>query len=670
MPLSKSAKTNSVCVLSATGILRCLLLAFILLSCGGGGGDGSSTADNPDGNTPTGGTVSLGAFNSLGLVTDTSGQPVNFAVISDASGVSTQTTSSGGAFFGEMAGATGDWVKVSADGYADTYTNSLGEANGARIFETRLTPLGDSVEFVPGTAGALSHGNLSVQLPAGLFASGATVAVTDIAPQDMDASYAPLSNGIFHPFLRTFSITATDADGDPALFADGQTMAVTITLPSAVTTVPLLAYFDATTGKWQELADSCNLVDPTTMSCDLPHLSVLGVGGDAANAGGTPSMPYPNPATRAEAKANIRYGMAVKAEGINSGDEVMEADGQEIMTIGAAQYVDLARQYAAGHDKDETGKFALIDAAAVHAMINGHDGTFDELMSEAATIADNIGKELLKEPGCGNVLEMMQSMAQIYSLNGSMAVYDDLETRVQEAIDTCDPWIGKIYVTYTLADELPLVPDFHKQGGGPWTEVHKVWLFSDPSTAQGDPPVYTLSGHAVVDVSMAETTYRTELPSGGSCPVGWNDYRLSATPESAEISLAIEGKYSPEGTGFDITAVQRAVLTGGDVDLTWTSMVHTYIITNSQCSLAEFEEGPTPYVTGYLSFIGDTSIQPAPPITLEEMLNTGYKRSSEVTESIYGMKTFPLSIPEITLPWSAVTSVKVTWDFTHIKQPQ
>ncbi|MBU0484894.1 MAG: hypothetical protein KKB30_10320 [Proteobacteria bacterium] len=673
---------NREWLLSVRNIIACAVLCMLLFGCGSGSGKSTTPTTTDDTTDDTGGTgspASLGTYNALGLITDTSDQPIDFAVIGDDSsgvaGASTQSTSSGGAFYGEMGTEASGWVRVSADGYAETYTKSLGTVNSVNIFTTRLTPLGASTEFEPGTAKSLSHNNISIELTDSLFAAKTTVELTEIPPQDMDASYALMSTDIFRPFLRTFSITALDADGVPATFVTGQNLPVTITLPAAVSTPPPLAYFDGTSGQWQEVANICTLVDSTHVTCNLPHLSVWGAAGAAATgagvaatADGEPTMPYPNATTRAQAKANIRYGMAISAQGQRAGDDDLVNTGETIMAQGAAQYVSMAQQYAANHQRDETGKFALIDAAVVSALVSGYDGTFDELMNEATTIAENIGTDLLAEPGCGRIREMLQSAAQIQTLGGSETLFDQLLDKVRDAINTCDPWLGKINVTFNLAGSLPGLSEFINQGGGAWTETHDVRLYADPSTAGNtDPPVYTLTGDDIVEIAMPETIYR-ETITNSDCPDGFTQFILFSTPQSASINLAVDGTYSPEGSGFAISSIKKAVLGGVDsIDLSWSSLLRTYI--GDQCSLYE-SPAESGYKTGYESLIGDSGIQPTAPITLQEMLNNGRKYSSPITETVYGSKTVQLSIPEVTIPWAAVQSARVYWHFTHIKPQQ
>jgi len=213
----------------------------------------------------------------MGLVSDTSGLPINLAEISSGStsnGSYFILTSSAGAFYGDVGIVTDKWIKVYADGYAETYTNSLGTANSINIFETRLTPLGVWKIFTSGVASSVSHGNVNVELPAGLFAANATVSVTDVAPEDLDASYALMDDNVFYTFLRTFSVTALDGNGSHVSFVAGQVMPVTINLPQSVAAPPPLAYFDAENGVWQEVDNICTLDDSTHMTCNLPHLSV------------------------------------------------------------------------------------------------------------------------------------------------------------------------------------------------------------------------------------------------------------------------------------------------------------------------------------------------------------------------------------------------------------
>lgn len=612
----------------------------------------------------------LGTFNTLGIVTDAADQPINFATVT-TSGPSGYTleTSSGGAFYGNMGTEASGWVHVFADGYAETYTTGLGDVNGVRIFETRLTPLGAWREFKHGTADTVAHESISVELPADLFAANTTVTVTDVAPENLDASYALWDDNIFYTFLRTFSITAQDENGNPAPFADGQIMPVTITLPQSVTVPPPLAYFDAESGVWIEVDNICTLDDNTHMTCDLPHLSVWGTAGQAAAGGGTPrTLPYPNPTTRAQAKANIRYGMAVTAEGMRSGDADMQADGEAMMAQGRDQYVQLSEAYAwAFHSKDESGKMALLDASAVNQLLGGSSVKSQQLNNDAGTIAENIGKELLKKPGCGKVREMMQSAAQIQLLNGSSPVSDDLLEKIDIAINTCDPWLGKISVRYYLADAMPLIPDYNRQDNVAWTESHDVALFSDPSSKTGDPAAYILTGDDMVDISMPETVYKTFLPIL-DCPDGFDEYTLFSSPAPASINLAIDGFYSPDSYGFLINSIEKAVLGGDTIDLTWTQLTRTYNVPG--CVLAEFPQGPSSYVNGFESLIGSVSIQQNTPITLQDMLNNGSRYSSDVHETIFGKKTIQLSIPEFTIPWAAVQSVSVNWRFTHIKQQQ
>jgi len=669
--ITKNHLTRALYVIAA---VVCSGMFVFLFSCGGSsGGSSSDTPDNLADNTSgdTGSRPSLGEYNAMGLVTDISGQPINFAAISnpgnDTTGATKQLTSSGGAFYGDMGAATDGWVHVSADGFAETYANSLGTVNEVSIFKTRLTPLGASTEYKPEIAETLSHGNISVQLPAGLFASETSVEATDISPQNMDASYALMDDDKFHPFFRTFSITARDADGVQVSFASGQNLPVTITLPEAAITVPTLAYFDGAAGKWQEVPDICILDDSTHITCNLPHLSVWGAAGEPSSTPGEASMPYPNPQNTAEVKANIRYWLAVTAQGLKTGDDDLANTGRLMTEEQRVKYVQLAREFAKNHQRDEEGKFALLDASAVSQHLGGYEDAL-ELNGEAATIAENIGVDLLKEDGCGRIRELMQSAAQIQLLGGSTSLSFDLLDKVAEAIDTCDPWIGTISVTFKLAETLPGLSQYKNQGGGAWTEKHDVRLFVDPSSGgSGNTPVYTLTGDDVVDISMPETVYRDTLPVSG-CPDGFNDYTLSSFPESDRIILAVDGTYSPDGLVFDIAGIKTAVLGSADgVDLVWSTLLRTYI--GDACTLYEYPL-ESEYKPGYESLIGDSGIQHIPPITLEEMLNTGYKRSSAQTESIEGYKTIELSIPEITIPWAAVQSARVTWQFTHIKQPQ
>lgn len=628
----------------------------ILLLLGGGDESGNS--------------VDLGKYNAMGLVSDTYGQPINLAEISSGSnsnGPIFILTSSGGAFYGDVGTATDKWIKVSADGYAETYTNSLGTVNSINIFETRLTPLGAWKIFTSGVASSVSHGNVNVELPAGLFAANATVSVTDVAPEDLDASYALMNDNMFYTFLRTFSVTALDGNGSYVPFVDGQFMKVTIKLPQAVAAPPPLAYFDAENGVWQKVDNICTLDDSTHMTCNLPHLSVWGAVGEAATTAGVPVPPFPNPNTRAEARANIRYGMSVAAQGEKTGDADMHQTGLEIMYDGRDKYVQLAEKYAANHQRDESGKMALLDAAAINDQFSGSAQVTHDLVRDAVTISENIGKDLLEGSGCGKVREMMQAAAQIEYYGGSIAVRNDLLEKINTAKATCDPWIGQISARFFLADAMPLVPDYNRQDNAVWTETHDVILSSNPSSGTGDPATYTLTGEDNVNISLPETIYETTFPVS-SCPDGFDRYTLYSSPESSAIDLVINGFYSPLGSGFTINNIGKAA-GGANIDLLWSSLTRTYIYENG-CTQSDYKEGPNPYINGYGSLIGNPSIQAAVPITLQEMLNNGKTYSTDISETIYGIKIIQLSIPEYMIPWSSVQNVYVSWKFTHIKQKE
>lgn len=622
-----------------------LILFFSILAltaCGGSSGDSNTS---PDPTTPP--TFILTPYNTIGLVTDLDGNGISFARVKGESvSAPLLESSSQGVFYGDMGVAADGWLQITANGYAQNFFQSSGKLNDIQIFAAQLTPVGAWYQFEAGNTKTISHSNISAELPADLFTTDEVIVeVTDALPQHVGASYALTSENEFIQFLRMFSITARNLDATPVAFSAGAMMPVTITLPASVANTPPLFYFDVSSGFWQIIANACSLNDDTHMVCNLPHLSVFAVGGESQAA----ELPYSDPASSAESAANINHARALLAEAQANGSDTSEANNLlliavELDSIQASEYA-LANQ-------NEKGKMRLMAAAAIRASVNL---SYDSLLSDVLNIAENIAQNFLDDDSCGKVEEMKAAMAQLETLDSDSGRFDKLEQKIATVIASCDPWIGKVTVSFY---RLPVTFDgFIELGGMSWSEQHDITLLIDPDSASGNPPQFMLSGKDEVLLKMLQVQYVKQ--EAGSCGMNRTEIKLFADPQVAMGRLNISGWFDSNGKKFSFNPFTTPL-----ANLMFSIWSYSY---DADCHLIVTPSPDIPYATGYGSIISMHGIDFTSAITLQEMLNNGHKYSTDKRDTVEGIRIVPISIPA-SIPWSALSFMQVQWHFTHDKK--
>jgi len=580
----------------------------------------------------------------MGLALDAgTGQPVANALFGLGSNFtgSVLTSDPNGAVFGRSSPGTG-WIQVHADGYAETYTKSLGSLNGVEMGEARLIPVGDAVQHDIGMTGSLTHTGVSASLPPSLFgASGVHVSLTSINPPQLDAGYALFSgSNQFRQFVSTFTITAEDASRNAVPLAAGQAMPVTITLPGNYTTPPPLAFFDPAVGNWQIVPGACTLTDPTHMQCNLPHLSTYGVAGGASPA----TLPNPTPTSYEQALANGRYALEVMADAQANGGNTAAA--QALIDQSAAQIEQQATQYAQQHP-DMSGIQRLLEAEAINQLMGRT--TVNDLIGQSLNILEQMAQALLNKPGCGHPVELVNMAARLELLGSGSGRSELLIDKLRNSLTQCDLWYGT--VRYMLTNKGALLPGVfpYFAGAKHWYETHNLQINIDPNTG----PVFVVNGQDAAATEGSAVKYRE--PDNTGCAPQWVQSSIYLTPDPGNVINTFDGTYTQAG-GFQFNPGVR--LTGS---LNWHHDVWQHIIMNPATCVPtdlRFPGTPLPYPT-YLE-TGGAEKGCTPVVTLTDMFAAG------------GRSTLPNGMGVIrnytkqSCTHLPVNNALVTWSFVHV----
>ena len=648
-----------------------LLSAFTLTilglnSCGGEGGGGSTGGPVVPIVPVVPGTTTFDTGDILALVLDPDGSPVRNASL----GGNAASTDSNGVAFGTVTETASGWVELQAQGYATGYAKQAGNAlNGKKLFDTRLTPVGDSVihDMSDDDTLSVSDGTNVITeavLSAALFAvDEVTVSLADIRPIDVGPLFSPLSNAAVLYLQKAFWLDAKDNDGQTVLFDSGQTVDVNIRDEGALPDDPTMARFNPDTGVWDVVAGPCARLDPSHIQCTLSDFALFGLFDITAPTFSAPSplqallthlLPDPTETAYQNAYANF------ECEWIATCNAPPNA---------VDDYAAAAQDYAAVHP-NESGKMRLI---TTQAQIDSFFPTNNiDLMPDAINIWNELVKDLLaSDPDCEEIdeLKALEAQRQAFLSGYSTTQADALQSKLEELEVKCKVrWEGTVYYNFLLEDTWPGLPSYEIWPSSPrmWQETHHISMAAEIDPVTGA-LTGNIDGHDFVDVTLLELMYRWDL-GDNSCGPNHSDIEM---PQMATgvggfapvntLFFDFTGTY--DGTSFTVGTILLDTTNSSTIVINRRQYTEFWNENPSCVQIVDDEQLSTP-VSSYKGMLagGFTTSGPDSP-NLETMLNSGTVTTDGDVVTISGKQTITVTLPPGIYPF---TKASVSWQFKNV----
>ena len=648
MKTTGKRQTNLWLILFLIGVMSFSLIT----GCGGGdggGGDedgGDDSADIPDD------TIQPPAYltgNDMLIALDTYGNPIPNALVGE-----NDMTDGNGVIVSDFETSAEGWLNVSAPGYTSGYADAA-ENNGIRVFEIRLTPVSASVNLATGDAKTLYVGNsedplYSTALNASDFETQPViVSLTSINPIYVLPLFAPLSTGEDLTLQKVFAVEAADSEFESIALKGGSAITIRIKDDGELSDDAVLAYFDLQNGQWKVVTGGCVRDGSNHFNCTVALLSPLYGLFDAQEAG------YLTTAFQiaededvtddlgddwSKANQNVRGRVNDLADCVAAGTCDPTKDSQMIAAVNAM--VAAARKYAAAN-QNEKGKMALM-AAQDRAAILGFSEIARELAPEVEAITNKLGLDYVNNGNCGRITEMLHIERQFQLLGGDANILSQLQQKLEDYFQTCDLWVGRISYYYWNGSSDPCNGDL-AGGSGVWIENHHVRIPTHVKT-------HAVTGEDKVTLAFPEVSFNT----GGDCPSTTKTYY--GNPSSASLFLSFDGFY--DGITFSVNTPGPA---SNPI-----AIVQDYIFKNKEddeCIVIPEIGDPDPiFFPGFSSALVH-GFNGSPPITLQEMLESGTKGSYGEYETIRGGEDISNNCAETNLGRYPFDNGHVTWFFAH-----
>ena len=298
--------------------------------------------------------------------------------------------------------------------------------------------------------------------------------------------------------------------------------------------------------------------------------------------------------------------------------------------------VNSARAFAA-ENPNESGISHLAVAAAAAADA-GLGDLSSELQSEAAGIADDLGRKDLNESDCGEFKRLLKRAEQIITLKGDANLADQLTQKAQDMATDCDTWIGRIQVFMRVNHTHPAGLDMSSVSGSLWVESHSIQMWTNVDD-------YVMHGEDKINLIFTEVTYKRE----DECK-----QEIKMYGQGGLQTALIEGRY--DGYTFQIN--NFAPETSG------ITIVQTWDMQDKVDEICQTLLNTRYQFPNYVSVIVHGFEYGSPPLTLQDMLDEG-STTTIITpqDSIYG--TDEIINPDPDLGKYPFTTATVTWTFTH-----
>jgi len=617
---------------SKRSIVNRLLFSLLIIGCLALGISCDSSSSNDSSTGQPSGEVQEGAF--LALAATPEDQPVANATIA---GLGT-TTSSYGVATGSSTPEMDKWYKVQAVGHAPDYVRSLGRLEGRALFESTLTPVDSRETYSYGSAAVISDNAagpfVEISVPPDVFTGDGLLELTRIEPLHLGPLFAETASGEpLYPQMA-FSIEAWDENRNEAAFQAGTSATLTLTDNGRLGDSPVLAWFNPESGKWEELdAAAYRRTNENTIEATLTHFSTY------AGMGSSP----PRGQGYAGAKADLQQSVNDWAQEDGGG-----VPPQEVLDA-LDRLAQEAMNFAEAHP-DEVGKQRLFSVMA-QAQLLGQDSVSQEMLDKARDITQGIAEALINSPNCGRLREMLGCMAQCQML-GLFSLADDLYAKIQDLINVCNNWHGTVNFIMDIQDPSDMDPDYVKTSGpSTWTELHEIVLSVNPED-------YNITGDDLVTVVAPEVVYRAPADAGDCQGDAYDELIHKAAPAIGDLFLTIDGVFQPgERPGFTLETPEKGA-GSNSVALSFAQYSQWY---EGECRLETL--GPEEVEFPYHSLLVDQN----PPITLEQMLNTGFYFDHEEAEIIKGCKKVSLDGSTFGMWPLPFNRLAVQWHFVHVK---
>ena len=605
-----------------------LIIGFLTL---GVGCDSSSDSDSTAGRETLqpAGEIQGGAF--LALAATPEDEPVANATIA---GLGT-TTSSYGVATGSSAPETEQWYKVQAVGHAPDYVRSLGSLEGRALFESVLTPVDSRVTYSYGDQTVIRDNSadtfVEIRVPPDAFTGDVLLELTRIEPLHLGPLFAETASGESLFPQMAFSIEAWDKNANKAVFQAGATANVTLTDNGLLGDSPVLAWFNPESGKWEQL--EALRLNGNTIQATLTHFSTY------AGMGSNPPGGQDYHGARADFKKSLGD-WAQQGGGGEPPQEVLDA-----LDRLAGEAIEFANA-----NNNEIGKQRLFSVMA-RAQMLGQESVSQQMGQKARDISRGIAESLINNPDCGRLREMMGCMAQCRTL-GLDSQAQGLYVKIQDLINVCNNWHGTVNFIMDITDPSEIDPDYKKESGpATWTELHELVLSVNPEN-------YNITGDDWVSLVAPEIVYRAAGDAGDCQGEAYDELTHKATPAIGELLLTVDGVFQP-GERPDFTLETPVKSPGSEsLALAFTQYSQWY---DDECNRQTY--GPEKVEFPYHSLLVDQN----PPITLDQMLNTGFYFDHEETEIIKGYEKVSLddsTFGNWPLPFDRLA---VRWHFVHVK---
>lgn len=635
--------------------LHLLLICVLVSACGGSSLTPLSENDLTEPASPTDRALPA----TMGIVLDPQGNPVRFALVGG-----TEFTTSEGVFSGSLNHYPGGWVSVEKLGYLTGFARARGTLQGVDLYETYLTPLrtGLIFDYSNGTAISfvLSTGyEVRIDLVEDDFTvPPRAIQAAAINPLDIGPFFEGLDTGADLKIVSAFGLSSYDKDLELVPLAADTALPISIIDGGNLTESAVLATYDPEKGLWITQTPKCQRETSENLSCTLETLSSLvAIFDDPSSVALMETAPvtsikhglfgaiithftdslqldiFNSPSL--DAASDYKNALRAYEEWMDEHGDVDPNDPEARKIVD--DLIDAARRNAEATG-GEAGKTGL-GMAATAAMESGDLTTGDQLMSEAAELANELGREDLNESDCGEFGRLIKRAQQIYLFNGDGGLAQQLTDKASEMAVDCDVWLGTITVWMSTSSSHPGGLDMQALGTPVWSERHDIKLWTNVET-------YVLHGTDVIQLIFPEITYIKE----DECR---NDIKISGQPTSGNVTLEYQGSYD----GYEFQIVEPPSASGSvSIGQKW----HFEDEKDGECEVVSQQQFSFP---SYASVIAHGFEYGTPPINLQEMLSEGTPQSYGEISLIRGEEE--LNNPDPDLGKYPFYSATIFWNFMH-----
>ncbi len=546
----------------------------------------------------------------LGYVLDPDGGAVAFAEVGGE-----EIATEDGVASGDFLDYEGGWIPVTAMGYASGYAYAFAEDQGFPFFVTHLT-LYQSLDLWEGEPLSLQGSSpggvyLSADLPPGIFQDpSVVVGLAVIEPYDISPIMAPYPDGEGLKLKTAFALEAFDQDWLPIDLNSGAVIPLTLEMPTPLSERAKFARFDRAAGEWQSLDLNCEIAEGNLYTCQLDKIDpLIGIFDQPENVSiGVIHSPREGSASLREdntAWDDLDEAIGALQDWINAQEWGVDPSNPTLIEL-VEKLAKVAQDYAK-KNRNESGKSILAEAAP-HAMATGQLDLANELTDEMASIAEEVGKEALKENNCAEYKKMIKAAEQIQYLKADFSLADQIMKKVADMVKDCDVWTGTITVALKIPSTHPAGLDA-KGGGGLWWEFHSVKIRTNVKT-------HAMYGEGKVRIAFPQVTFERSDP----CPKV-----IEISGSGGDAMVVFKGIY--DGYSFYIHELGPQG-SGGSIHQSW----QTEAKQDGECKLVRENSFSFP---NFYSLIVHGVSSDSPPISYYEILDTG-----TAAEDSMGLETF------------------------------